>query len=435
MAKHQFDKLYEKYSKTNNPYNLNSKNIETFLNTSNPFKNDKIIEHGLLDMLNPSANNTNSTSSFENNTKVNAELLDKSTAKLFSNITSKVIQNNTTSTAAAVGSANTIWINGVKCRNIVISDVDQTSSAQASVTSQSRQQSTSNVSSEITNTISKTISSSGSNSLENIDKYDAPNIKKLKSYMSGNPSFDLAGALSFGSINPNENATINSSMKTALNLDQGFTVKAEQEVTTNISNSISQTNLATCKASASAQNQLILSDIACNNFTMDKIKQKAFSELVMNCVFDQKNTSNITTQITNALKSQYNQVYKNAGRNCGETKSEDKGSFCSNPDLLDTWAAASVEKLALVAGVLPEAKLPPEPIRAEIIPETIPETIPEAKPVMKQEAKPEIKPEIKPEVAAPPPPPPPPSNALTNEQLLLIGGSVIFILLLLVSRR
>ena len=400
MTKHQFDKLYEKY--IINPYNLNS-------------KKELIIEHGLFDI---GTSSTKSATNFESNKKVNNELLDKSTSKLFSNITSKVMQTNSADAAAAVGSTNTIWLNGVKCKNIVISGVDQTSTSKATVTSNSKQDSTTNVSSEITNSISKKMSSSGDINFNDIDKYEAPNIQKLKTYMSGNPLFNLANALAFGSINPKETITIDNSMKSALNLDQSFSIKPTQEITTNIGNSISQANLATCKASANSQNQLLLSDIECNNFKMDNIKQKAFSELIMNCVFDQKNTSNITTKITNELKSQYNQVYQSTDKKpCPETKSEDKSSVCSNPELLDTWVGATIEKLALVAGVLPEAK--PKPI--PIVPEE------------------EIKPEVKPEALPPTPPPeapptPPESTGLTQNQLLLIGG-IGFVVLLLIMRR
>ena len=402
MARHYFDKLYEKYNKTDNPYNLNSKNIERF----------------------------STTSSFETNKKVNNDLFDQSTSKIFSNVTSKVIQNNATSTAAAVGSTNTVWLNGIKCKNIVITGIDQTSTAKAAVTSESRQEATSNVSSEITNAITKKISSTDAIKSIDIDKYDAPNIQQLKSYMSSDPLFDIDKALSFGSINQNNVSTLDNSMKKAFNLDNSFNITPSQEISNNIGNTISQGNLATCKASANSQNQLLLNDIQCNNFTMDNIKQKAFSELVMNCVFDQKNTSNITTKITNELKSQYNQIYQTAGKSCGETKSEDKNSICSNPDLLDTWVGASIERMALIAGTLPEAKPKPKPIapEEETIAETKAETKSETKSekIEKSETKSEMTPENKIEKT---------SNELTPNQLLLIGGVGLTILLLLVASR
>jgi hypothetical protein len=378
---------------------------------------------------------TSSSASFSSNKKVNNELFDKTTSKLFSNVTSNVIQSNTADTAGAVGSTNTIFLNGVKCRNIRITDVSQDSTSKATVSSQTRQKSTSNVSSEITQSITKKITSSSNIRDTDLSKYDAPNITKLKQYMP--PQTDLDKILSFGSIDPNTTATIDNTMKQAFNLDANFQITPSQEVTNNIGNSISNANLATCKASANSQNQLILSDISCNDFTMDKIKHKAFAELVMNCVFDQQNTTAITTQINTQLKSQYDQIYSMAGKNCTESQTKDESSICSNPDLLDTWVAASIERMALVAGTLPEAKPKPPPIAPEIVAE-------ETKSEVKTETKPETKtltptptptPTPAPTPTPTPEPTPPPSNELTPNQILLIGGISIIVILMLAFKK
>jgi hypothetical protein len=336
------------------------------------------------------SDSTKVTKSFENNQKINRSMVVESVTKLMNTAASTVIQNNSSSAASAAGASNILSLTDVNCGTVVITGVDQNSESTNQTVTKAQQANTSKISNEISTTIDKTIEKVGATDL---GKLQAENTKQLNDFMSAMPGYDpdkaqkLAskcpkggGLLSAGNkCDVNTSYELDASVKQALDLDESFKIDDKDDISNDINSKVSQSNFAECKASASADNAIILNNITCasmeavsnanklsnaeasgkklseaarGRLEISDIQQKAVAKLYMTCVFDQKNTSEIANKIVNSISKKYNQIYDAVAKK-GEEKGQDW--LDQKMKLVDTFAAAGAEKLMAAAGNLPPA--------------------------------------------------------------------------------
>lgn len=322
---------------------------------------------------------------FENNQKINRSMMVDSVTKLVNNIAQDVMQKNTATAAAAAGASNTLLLQNVNCDEIEISGINQVARSDIDVLVKSKQANTSKISTEISTSIDKTIEKVGATDLAALQ---AENTKQLNDFMKAMPGYDPNKAQSLASQCPSGGGALisagnscdvsteyelNASVKQALELDESFKINDKDEITNEIKNKIEQVNFAKCESTATAANAIILQDIQCGvlsavnqarkeasnaasgkptkkKLTISDVQQDAMSKLYMTCIFDQKNVSEIANKITNSISKKYNQIY-DAVKKKGENKS--KEWLDKKLDLVDTFAAAGVEKIMAAAGDLP----------------------------------------------------------------------------------
>ena len=327
---------------------------------------------------------TKVTKNFENNQKINRSMMVESVTKLVNNVTQDVMQKNTATAAAAAGASNTLMLSGIDCDEIEISGIDQNSQANVDVLVKSQQANISKISTEISTSIDKTIEKVGATDLAALQ---AENTKQLNDFMNAMPGYDPNKAQKMASQCPEGGSLfsagnscdvsseyeLNSSVKQALELDESFKINDKDDISNDIKSKIEQANFASCQSTASAANAIILQDIRCGvlsavnqakkeasdaasgkppkrKLTILDVNQNAMSKLYMTCIFYQKNVSEIANKITNSISKKYNQIY-DAVQKKGVNK--DPNWLKKKLDLVDTFAAAGVEKIMAAAGDLP----------------------------------------------------------------------------------
>ena len=339
------------------------------------------------------SDSTKVTKSFENNQKINRSMLVESVTKLMNNVSSNVIQNNSSTAASAAGASNTIWVSDVHCDDVIITGINQDSRAINQTLVKSSQLNMSKISNEISTTIDKTIEKVGSTDLAQLQ---AENTKQLNDFMSAMPGYDPNKAqklasqcpsssgslLSAGNTcNVNTSYELDASVKQKLELDESFKINDTDNIANDINNKLNQANFASCQSTASASNQLIIQNIICatqnaatkaakldeatstgtpisdakrGRLEISDIEQTAVAKLYMTCIFDQKNVSEIANKIVNSISKKYNQIY-----DAVEQKGKDKGQAWKDDKmkLVDLFAAAGAEKIIAAAGNLP-TKIP-----------------------------------------------------------------------------
>ena len=329
---------------------------------------------------------TKVTKNFENNQKINRSMMVESITKLVNNVSQDVMQNNTAAAAASAGASNTLILSNINCDQVEVSGINQTASANADVLVKSQQANTSKISSEISTTIDKTIEKVGATDLAGLQ---AENTKQLNDFMKAMPGFDPNKAQNMASSCPTGGGSLisagnkcdvkssyelDASVKQSLDLDESFKINDQDDIANEIKTKIGQANFASCTANASSANAIILQSIQCGvmsavnsaaktaraeesgkpkKLTVTDIQQDAMSKLYMTCVFDQKNVSEIATKITNSISKKYNQIYDAVQKKAATKGPEWLGN---KMDLLDTFAAAGVEKIMAAAGDLPPKK-------------------------------------------------------------------------------
>ena len=331
---------------------------------------------------------TKVTKNFENNQKINRSMMVESISKLVNNVSQDVMQNNTAAAAASAGASNTLILSNINCDEVEVSGIDQSASANADVLVKSQQVNTSKISSEISTTIDKTIEKVGATDLAGLQ---AENTKQLNDFMKAMPGFDPNKAQNMASSCPTGGGSLisagnkcdvkssyelDASVKQSLDLDESFKINDQDDIANEIKTKIGQANFASCTANASSANLIILQSIQCGvmsavnsaaktaraeesgkpvkkKLTVTDIQQNAMSKLYMTCVFDQKNVSEIATKITNSISKKYNQIYDAVQKKAAIKGPEWLGN---KMDLLDTFAAAGVEKIMAAAGDLPPKK-------------------------------------------------------------------------------
>jgi hypothetical protein len=341
-------------------------------------------------------NKTTVNKSFESNQKINRSMAVESITKLVNNVASDVIQKNSASAASAASASNVLWLQNVNCDDVVISGVVQKSAVDNTTVVKSQQQNMSKIANEISTSIDKTIEKVGATDLEALE---AENSKTLNSFMKEMPGYDPNKAhdmasqcpkssdslISIGNTcNVSNEYELNASVKKALDLDESFKIKDEDNVSNDIKNKVEQSNFASCEASASASNAIILSDITCGamnamnkaqaqekaeasgkklspakrgRLEISDIEQQAIAQLYMTCIFDQKNVSEVANKIMNKISKKYSQVYdavKEKAKKMGPEYEANAFKF------LDIWSAAGMEKIAAAAGNLPKAQPKPK---------------------------------------------------------------------------
>jgi hypothetical protein len=338
--------------------------------------------------------------SFDNNQRINRSMAVESVTKLVNNVATDVIQKNSAEASSAAAASNVIWLQNVNCDDVVISGISQNATAISQVQVKTQQQNMSKIATEISTSIDKTIEKVGATDLSALQ---ADNTKMLNDFMKAMPGYDPNKAQEMASkcpkagdsmisvgntCNVSNEYELNASVKQALDLDESFKIKDEDNVSNDIKSKVEQSNFASCQSSASANNAIILSDITCASTnamnkasSLDKaaaegktltpakrgrleisdIEQKAIAQLYMTCIFDQKNVSEIANKIVNKISKKYSQVY-----NAVAEKAKKNGpEYAKNAgDFLDVWSAAGMEKIAAAAGNLPAAKSTPAPTAA-----------------------------------------------------------------------
>jgi hypothetical protein len=313
--------------------------FDNIINLNNYFN---IKEHFAFD--NTTINDsTKIKKSFETNNKIDRSMLVESVTKLVNNVSSDVVQKNSASAASAVGASNTLWLSNVKCDDVTISGVRQNAQAVNQTSVKSSQSNQSKISNDIATSIDKTIEKVGST---DIAALEGENTKKLNEFMKATPGYDPDKALKLAGECPggglfslgnscavNSSYELDASVKNALDLDESFKINDTDDISTEIKTKLEQANFASCSASASASNQILLQDITCDSMAaMNKaqqledptkplskakrgrleisdIEQQAIGKLYMTCVFDQKNVSDIANKMVTKVAKKYNQIY------------------------------------------------------------------------------------------------------------------------------
>ena len=359
--------------------------FDNIINLNNYFN---IKEHFAFD--NTSINDsTKIKKSFETNNKIDRSMLVESVTKLVNNVSSDVVQKNSASAASAVGASNTLWLSNVKCDDVVISGVRQNAQAVSQTSVKAAQTNQSKISNDISTSIDKTIEKVGSTDVAGLE---AENTKKLNEFMKATPGYDPDKALKLAGECPggglfslgnscavNSSYELDASVKNALDLDESFKINDTDDISTEIKTKLEQANFASCSASASASNQILLQDITCDSMAaMNKaqqledptkpltkakrgrleisdIEQQAVGKLYMTCVFDQKNVSDIANKMVTKVAKKYNQIY-----DAIEKKGAEKGQAWVDEKmkLADLLAAAGAEKVIGAAGNLQPSKTP-----------------------------------------------------------------------------
>jgi len=327
---------------------------------------------------------------FENNQKINRSMMVESVTKLVNNVAQDVMQKNTAVAAAAAGASNTLMLSGVNCDEVEISGVKQGAKSNVDLLVKSQQSNTSKISTEISTSIDKTIEKVGATDLAALQ---AENTKQLNDFMKAMPGYDPNKAQNLASKCPKGGGSLisagnscdvdssyelNASVKQSLELDESFKINDKDDISNDIKNKVDQANFASCQATASAANAIVLQDIQCGlmsavnqakkaasdaasgkpvkkKLTISDIQQDAVSKLYMTCIFDQKNVSEIANKITNSISKKYNQIY-DAVKNKAKTGNKSNDWLKEKLDFVDTFAAAGVEKIMAAAGDLPPKK-------------------------------------------------------------------------------
>ena len=333
---------------------------------------------------------TDVTKNFENNQKIDRSMMVESITKLVNNISSDVVQKNSAIAASSAGASNTLRVSGVKCPTLTISGLRQGAVADNTTSVKTSQINKSKISNDISTTIDKTIEKIGATDLGALQ---ADNTKQLNDFMSAMPGYDPNKALDLASkcpdgkgsfisagnkCNVDSSYELDASIKQALDLDESFKINDQDDISNDIKTKLDQANFASCQANATASNAIIINDIICKTkdiasradkaasknrgLEISDIEQQAVAKLYMTCVFDQQNVSEIANKITNKISKKYNQIYdavQKKGAEKGQAWLDDK------MNLVDTFAAAGIEKIMAAAGDLPPSTTPDVPPSTE----------------------------------------------------------------------
>jgi hypothetical protein len=305
---------------------------------------------------------------FENNQNIDISAAITSLTKLTNTVVNDVVQNNTAIASSAVGASNEIWLSGIECQKISISNVKQKSKAVNKSNINIIQSNTSKLTTEITNSIDKKIETSGKIDTNKLKANNTELLKKFNLNPDDIQSIKNDDKCKMTLIHIGDcietSFELDTTLKETLKLDQSFKVTDTDNISNEIKNKISQTNFASCQANASASNQIILNDIQCDaanamskslnpagEINISEIEQTAVAKLFMTCVLDQKNISEITTKIINKISKRYNQIYDAVAQ-----KAQDLGDPTYYEDatkVIDALAGAGLEHILASTGDLP----------------------------------------------------------------------------------
>ncbi len=310
------------------------------------------------------SDSTKVTKNFENNQKIDRSMMVESVTKLVNNVSSDVMQKNSSTAASAAGASNSLNLMDIECDNVTISNVNQAAQSTNQTVVKSTQSNFSKISNEISTTIDKTIEKVGGTDLAALQ---AENTKQLNDFMGAMPGYDPDKAQKLASQCPDDSASLisagnkcnvsssyelDASVKQSLELDESFKINDQDDISNEIQTKLDQANFASCEASASSSNQIALQKVKCKDMKISDIEQQAIASLYMTCVFDQKNVSEIANKITNKISKKYNQIYDAVAK-----KGEEKGQewLDKKMQLVDALAGAGAEKIMAAAGNLPPA--------------------------------------------------------------------------------
>ena len=125
----------------------------------NKYIKPKVIEGFLASGGNSTSigDSTKVTKNFENNQKINRSMMVESITKLVNNVSSDVMQKNSSTAASAAGASNSLNLMDIECDTVTISGINQGAQATNQTTVKSSQANMSKISNEISTNIDKTI--------------------------------------------------------------------------------------------------------------------------------------------------------------------------------------------------------------------------------------------------------------------------------------
>lgn len=269
--------------------------------------------------------NINKRADLKNN--IDRSMNVESTQKIFNDIITEVSQNNSADVQNAVAASNSINLMGIECDTVNFSGSNQNSYSGGSVSATIVQESTNKIHNSIENEIKKKILNKLPNNLDDIQKKDNEMMKQFLNSMPGydpNKASKLAGNVSnngFGNkTNIDYKYNLDLELKKELNLDDTFKIEDNDDINSNIKNSVNQNNLAKCSASASANNILNLNDIKCKTANISNLKQQAYAESILSCAINQDLINEISTKIVNKIDKNFERMYEAAKDDDGRKK-------------------------------------------------------------------------------------------------------------------
>jgi len=277
--------------------------------------NESGIKTALSELAKDVVSNPFAKVTYNGNTKINKSTLDNSVGKIFNSITNNVIQSNITAAASAAGAFNQLDLKNIKCKNVILTGVNQDSTAQAVTASQSKQLAQSTITNNISTNIQKVLNNLKVNGISAYSEENSKSVDTVSTLFGLGSSTPSAVSIAVGLGNTglfDSNNKLESTITKNLDLDSSITIKSENNVQNIINNNVNQSNVATCAATAGASNNINISDMTCgNSLTISNITQKAYASALANCIFDQSAISNITNTIKTQISSSFDQVYDN----------------------------------------------------------------------------------------------------------------------------
>ena len=377
------------------------------------------------------------TKKFEDNTKIDTSMMINSVQKIMSNVTNEIVQNNSATVANSAGASNTILFSNMDCsKELNIDGINQSAESNVTSISDIKQENISNVANDISNNIKKEISKASSLDIQGLKSANNDEYEKFKKDTPGLPPPRKCTKLAFGlasSCSGGGDYTLNDELKKSFELKDTFTVNEDDEFSTDIKNIISQTNLSSCNAAASAQNQIILDNIKASRCNIKDIDQKAFAKLYAQCSIEQLNKSDVASKIVNSIKKNYNQVFKGIADKANEIDATEgpakaKEYYDKMNEYLEKMSAADIDYLHAKAG-----NLKPVDKVTESQPESQPESESRSQPETQTET--ETQPESETQASTSK------KSDYTNEIIIssVIGGVVILLfiglIILLIKRK
>ena len=324
------------------------------------------VEHFLFNIGSSTSttNNLNIKKTYENNQNINRSMQTEALTKLFNNTANEVIQNNMATASAAAGALNSMSFQGIRCDNIKIRGVDQSNDAMAKLVSSQKQKAQNDITTDIITNINKKITQPPATDMDDIVALQTANRRAMNDFMNSNAGYDPSKAPSaagscfdIGSSNSvTNNTSIDANVKSSLNLDESFKVTDNDDLHNEVSNKISQSNIATCQGNAAAANQINFGDIACGNLDIGDIKQSNVVSLLVTCMFDQEAINKIVTKIQTKISKQIGQIYDAVTTNiekkfCEGQEKEAMIEYFRLGGGLDAIAGVQNETMAQAAGI------------------------------------------------------------------------------------
>ena len=306
-------------------------------------------------------NLTENTKNITNDMRVNA------VSKLMTEAINEATQSSSADISKILILSNKISIDGASTSgNFTLSGITQSSTVKSVTDATVVQNLQSKITNEFTTSITKKFSQKVSN-VEDIKK----NIKKGTNVGDmvggaidaaaglGNNFIDtagdvLSGALSVGSSKEERTETkkkMSETLKDTLNLSNPLVIEDQDDISQDISNILSQENMAACAEEASQANEINLSNInADEGIDITDIKQVAVVDSAMKCAFNQTAINEMANKVVANIDKMYEQIAESISKSESEEQSGDVYALGEAGKALLVGAGEGVSTAAKGAG-------------------------------------------------------------------------------------